>query len=132
MKTDREIYDYVMDFLRKQGRQSLMRERTSGRLVSAYRGEDGCKCAVGCLIKDEFYRQMFEGHFFGKNLVAGAVMASFGIKEFPSSQHRMIQCLQHVHDTAGNDVQFIEKIEAYAARFNFNALGEFDGLERAA
>jgi hypothetical protein len=50
-----ETFDYVVNHLRKQGKQSLY-----GRNC-AYRGENGLKCAVGVLIPDELYSVKFEG-----------------------------------------------------------------------
>lgn len=55
MMTMREVFDRVKTHLLSQRKQA---ERG---LICAYRGSDGTKCAVGCLIKDEFYSEIFEG-----------------------------------------------------------------------
>ena len=49
------LFDKVAQHLLKQKTKS-MQDR-----AFAYRGEEGRMCAVGCLIKDEFYRPSLEG-----------------------------------------------------------------------
>lgn len=56
MKLQQVIFDKVVSHLRLQGRQS---KNTLGDCV--YRNSNGSSCAVGCLIKDEFYSSNFEG-----------------------------------------------------------------------
>lgn len=53
-KTEQEVFDYVVRFLRRQGRQAMF----DGCCV--YRAEDGAKCAAGCLIPDSEYGLEFE------------------------------------------------------------------------
>ena len=54
--TDEEVFSYVKEFLLEQGEKSH-----STKHGCAYRGEDNRKCAIGCLILDEFYDEAFEG-----------------------------------------------------------------------
>jgi len=53
-ETQQEIYDTVMNHLWKQGK--IAYENSACR----YRTEDGSKCAVGCLIPDNLYNNLFE------------------------------------------------------------------------
>lgn len=62
MATKQETFDAVARHLLTQGRKSMRARESEGkRDVCAYRGSDGVKCAVGCLIPDGFYRPSFEG-----------------------------------------------------------------------
>ena len=53
--TRQDVFDYIVFALIQQGKPSL---RPGG---CAYRGKDGCRCAVGHLIADADYRPRFEG-----------------------------------------------------------------------
>lgn len=55
-----QIFNRVSKHLLKQGRRSIL-PPTSPRVGCAYRGVDGTKCAVGCLIADRDYSPDFEG-----------------------------------------------------------------------
>lgn len=50
-----KVFDRVVTHLRTQNAQSL------GNYGCAYRGEDGAKCAAGCLIREEDYSKNLEG-----------------------------------------------------------------------
>jgi hypothetical protein len=57
LKSKQQIYDYVGEFLLKQGRKSV----STGRLPKClYRGPDNTKCAIGCLIPDKLYKPELE------------------------------------------------------------------------
>lgn len=56
--TQAEIRPYVRAHLLAQNRQSLTRHAD---YMCAYRGRNGTSCAVGCLIKAEFYSPSIEG-----------------------------------------------------------------------
>lgn len=56
MNLQQVIFDKVVSHLRLQGRQS---KNTLGDCV--YRNSNGSSCAIGCLIKDEFYSSSIEG-----------------------------------------------------------------------
>ena len=62
-RSDRaEIFNYVIDHLRKQGERSILAEvEHAGTLVCAYRGDEGTMCAVGALITDDEYQFHWEG-----------------------------------------------------------------------
>ncbi len=51
-----QAFDRICEHLMAQRRCS---ESVTGNCV--YRGEDGTKCAIGCLIPDELYRSDMEG-----------------------------------------------------------------------
>lgn len=51
------VFDHIVLHLRTQGVQS----RTPNGKRSLYRGPDGTKCAIGCLIPDDRYNPVIEG-----------------------------------------------------------------------
>jgi hypothetical protein len=54
--TPQELFDFVAAHLRQQKSKSMNNES-----ACAYRGDNGRKCAVGCVIKDEEYSPWMEG-----------------------------------------------------------------------
>lgn len=65
-----EVYNRVKAHLLTQNKKSMWNS------ACAYRGEDGMKCAIGCLIKDEFYKPSMEGKGPADTLVLAALNAS--------------------------------------------------------
>jgi hypothetical protein len=53
--TNQEVFDTVARHLLRQGRQSV------GYRGCAYRGPNGLRCAIGCLIPDREYAAAMEG-----------------------------------------------------------------------
>jgi len=62
--TIQEAFDTMVNHLRRQGKPSQI-TLPSGTLVCAYRGVDGCACAVGALIPDDQYDPQLECHSLG-------------------------------------------------------------------
>lgn len=58
-----------------------------------YRGEDGTKCAVGCLIPDEIYEEHFERKVV--ELLPSKIFYYIGID---SKSKQLLKSLQSVHD----------------------------------
>lgn len=85
--TKQELYSKVRRHLLKQKKQSIDWQSTR----CAYRGSDGLKCAIGCLIPERRYKKTFEG----KSVTAKEVMKAAGIR---SSQLPLACCLQNLHD----------------------------------
>lgn len=57
--TAQEVFDYVCTHLRKQNQKSRI-QLPDGKFICAYRGDNGHKCAVGCVITDEQYMSVME------------------------------------------------------------------------
>ena len=101
-----EVFNKVEAHLLAQGEKSM-----SGYLglsdVCAYRGEGGRKCAIGCLIKDEFYHKDLEGlGMWGDKLHMRATqkpledaLTASGITNITNTQAHMLNDLQYLHDT---------------------------------
>lgn len=58
--TDQELFDKVATHLLTQNAKSQESDGTC-----AYRGENGTKCSIGCLIPDDKYDEDFEGKRVG-------------------------------------------------------------------
>lgn len=101
-----EIFNKVEAHLLAQGKESI-----SGYLglsdVCAYRGKGGLKCAIGCLIKDEFYHKDLEGlgmwgdklHMRASQKPLEEALAASGITILNDKQAHMLHDLQSLHDT---------------------------------
>ena len=61
MMNKQQIFDAVVNHLAAQKTQSISPRPDGKGTQCAYRGENGAKCAVGCLIPDELYDPSMEG-----------------------------------------------------------------------
>lgn len=92
-----EIFDKVAQHLITQGKPSASYDN-EGIKHCLYRGPDGTKCAVGCLIPDEEYSKDIESyrvrHIIEVSLTEGInpVISSF------SNDVNLLHDLQKVHD----------------------------------
>lgn len=86
--TAQEVFNEVKDHLLSQKEQSR-----SENGCCAYRGEDGLKCAIGCLLPDELCFPEFEGQsIFG-------IINYNEILEFLGDTHvSLLEELQSIHD----------------------------------
>lgn len=90
--------------------------------LCVYRGSNGSKCAVGCLIKDEFYNPSFEGKACNHVTIVNALVAS-EVESYDKQMLRMLLNLQDIHDNF--DPEHWERLltDFYNAFFSS---GEFD------
>lgn len=95
MATNQETFDAVVTHLRRQGRKALR-----GRKC-AYRGDDGTKCAAGCLIPDDLYSPKLEGWSVCKSSTLDNPVP--GIISGLGHDLDLVEALQGAHDTAGPD-----------------------------
>lgn len=89
--TNQEIFDKVVAHLRQQKVRSV-----EGN-ACMYRGPEGLKCAVGCLINDDAYSHDLEGKVAGAIEVRCALLAS-GVPADDGDTIDMLRRLQNVHD----------------------------------
>ena len=99
-KADRErtrIFNTVYNHLLKQGKQSL-HVRLGGNIDGcAYRGWDGSKCAIGCLINDEHYSFILEEYTISNEFIRQAIIKSgFNLDDIDMD---MLIDLVYVHDS---------------------------------
>lgn len=91
--TLQEIFTTVKTHLLTQRERSF---ESNSKVICAYRGFNGRKCAVGILIKDEFYHQGLERKPSHSKEVVTALELS-GIQDTPEVR-RLLERLQDVHD----------------------------------
>ena len=84
--TEQEVFDQVVTHLLTQRERSVSIFSTSS---CAYRGQNGLKCAAGCLISDDEYSSDMEGYSW-INLLDE--------KRVPKNHYALITRLQHIHD----------------------------------
>lgn len=94
-----ETFNRVVRHLLTQGKKAIY-EAEDGP-ACAYRGADGTKCAIGCLIPDSFYLPVFEGNAPGLDKYASTVGKMLAVAAGAESQEdvNLLRELQHVHDT---------------------------------
>ncbi len=83
--TTQEVFDQVSQHLLTQKQRSVSRSET----LCSYRGDDGLKCAAGCLIDDKEYSPSMEG-------LPWISLVRYG---FANGSHLLlIEDLQNIHD----------------------------------
>ena len=110
LKDRSEIFNYVIDHLKKQGCQSFFEER----IMCAYRGDEGTMCAVGCLMTDDEYHPSLEGtaidHLLDKKTLAPR------LDDRIKPNLNMLMDLQNFHDSIlqyEDDGAFTESTEVH-------------------
>ena len=93
MTSEQTIFNKVAEHLLAQREQSL---NADGRC--SYRGQNGRRCAVGCLINDEHYHSALEGSTLDTCAVQQAVKNSLGLPHLPSRLVFLLEELQVLHD----------------------------------
>lgn len=119
--TPQEIFDTVATHLFAQGKQAV----SDGACV--YRAPDGSKCAIGCLIADEFYLSVFEGREVNDLLL----LHSDELPDWFDDNCDLLDRLQSIHDRVENfdsseQMRFSLRRAAHAYKLSPAVL---DGLE---
>ena len=92
----RAVFNRVKNHLLTQNKRSVRASRTNnGRCV--YRGDDGCMCAIGCLIDDKHYSPKLEGETTVCTPVMNALRNS-GVAIDSDEMINMLGALQLLHD----------------------------------
>lgn len=114
--THQEIYDQVAKHLLTQKRAS--RAMVNGRFLCMYRGDNGDRCAIGCLISDESYSPKMEQAGFLEPELFGA-LESAGVELYGLT----IQLLDKLRDTHDNwpPNQWKERLERVAYQYGLNS-----------
>jgi len=109
--TRREIFEKIKKHLLSQGKQSMKEELVGNGC--AYRGEDGLKCAIGCLIPDELYSLEIERDIVDLRSHYKFFWIPFikhlGIEDSDETIH-FLSDLQRIHDH--------EKVEDWESSFD--------------
>jgi hypothetical protein len=96
LKDRSEIFNYVVDHLRLQGKRSIFINNFEGDETCAYRGDGGTMCAAGVLIADDEYSPSFEGKSI-YTLVRQNLLTP-DLKKRIEPNEPMISDLQSLHD----------------------------------
>lgn len=108
--TPQELFNIVSAHLLKQNSKSTTRVEWDDHCV--YRGDDGKKCAIGCLIPDDKYSTDMEG----QNCHADDIRDASGITDDTAN---LAESLQRLHDIT----------EVIDWRTSLNAVAESYGLK---
>ena len=121
--TDRsDVFNYVVEHLRKQGCQSLSGE--IGEDNCAYRGDGGTMCAVGVLISNDEYKPSWEGSSI-YHLIEADLLPS-GLKQRIKPNLEMLLDLQGFHD---DNLKYVDGAFTEDSEFHINDLREKWGIE---
>ena len=101
--TNQELFDFVVAHLRRQGVPAISGAQC--RYRTRYGTHQSRSCAVGCLIKDEFYDQSLEGKSAENGRVVAAVEPSLGI-ELKHEHRLLLGALQGVHDRDATSIGY--------------------------
>jgi len=103
------VFDRVAKHLLTQNKKARLEDEDT----CAYRGAEGTKCAVGCLITDEAYDYLMEGEALVGVIVRDGSWTALSIlpesrghrlanalnaSGVPTEAAGLLQCLQDVHD----------------------------------
>ena len=115
--TDQEIFDKVVAHLRQQGHKAMSEKLDvfTQLPICAYRAKNGDKCAVGCLIEDEEYKETFEG-VNALMILDGGYGADMPLVERLYPHRQLLNELQIVHDKTEVEV-WERELQGVAARF---------------
>lgn len=116
-----EIFDKVATHLLKQGKRAE-RDYDTIQKGCAYRGQENTKCAVGCLIKDEFYSTKLEGKRVGSDGVVEAIEKSLGYK-LNDSDIIFLASLQVIHDTKQPEY-WKNSLEMFCVQYKLNMVAQ--------
>ena len=92
MKTTLDVFNKVSEHLLAQNDRAL----SVAGLYCVYRSNSGLKCAVGCLIEDQFYSRGLEGQYVRTNVIESVLKLS-GV---PITEEvlKLLEELQRLHD----------------------------------
>lgn len=89
-KSKQQLFDFIGEHLIRQGKQA-----SGGTFGCAYRGKDGLKCAIGCIIPDKFYKKEMEN----KSVFA---LFAFDLPWYIQRYNKFLDRMQGVHDNVDN------------------------------
>ena len=120
LNTDLDVFEYVKNHLLKQKAQSINPYTTD----CLYRYDPGAghldvmQCAVGCLIKEEFYSEEFESKSVQDPWVYDAVYNS--VSNWIAVNTVMLAKLQAIHDTVSVEdwEKSLDEFDQYDDVFN--------------
>lgn len=115
MYTTQTLFNTVAAHLLTQGKRASVVD-WDGEELCRYRGQNGTKCAIGCLIPDELYKSRMEGFSISSLLYDD----DFGLKTyFDGVDKRILSNLQLIHDTTSPNT-WKEELAKVAVAYKLN------------
>ena len=96
-----KVSETIRDHLTKQRAISGTTDPDTGKAYCKYRGENGAMCAVGCLIKEEYYSRGMEGDGCLSGRVQKVLTWSLG-EEPDELMNAVLYRWQSYHDDASS------------------------------
>ena len=109
------IFDKIVNHLLSQNKRSV-RHHSYDAQQCAYRGNDGLKCAIGCLIEDDNYSSELESLSVNTYAVKYALIKS-GINTESHTLMSMLGFCQNMHDSNPPDT-WMNSLKSVAEQFN--------------
>lgn len=103
--TEQQVFDQVAKHLLTQNKKS----RAGDNGGCKYRGPNGLKCAIGCLISDKEYKPCMDED--------GTVLEQIEKGNFPDAHNALLDALQETHDYCDPE-EWPEELAFVAKRFN--------------
>lgn len=95
-----EVFNYVAKHLFTQGKQARVKNTLyPDNTKCAYRNEDGLKCAVGCLLDDEYYQPEMDQE---KSSGIRNIVSKYQFPQWVTDNLGLVSQLQSVHDNSNN------------------------------
>lgn len=115
--TQQETFEKVVNHLLTQG--VLATEDGTNKTRCMYRGHNGTKCAIGCLITDEEYKPSMEG--LGITEIRGKYIFPTSITKHSGHFLSVLQSLHDNHSSFSLDnKEWLTNVEYTAKDFNLN------------
>lgn len=113
--TTQEMYWNIREYFSRPG-AVLSKNTNSAGTRCYYRGPDGSKCAVGCLIPDNLYHSDFEDKTLDRLYVDYPSVARY----LGADSKQFLRLAQEMHDYGETKTvqQFLDKLDALALQFN--------------
>ena len=117
--TNQEIFNKVSNHLIAQGKPSVSK---NGNCL--YRGPRNLKCAIGCLIPDEFYKKSIEGA--GTDILFENYPDMMKAAKLKMQSETLLDKLQTVHDSLEDFERLKIDLKHCATEFrlNYKVLGK--------
>jgi len=84
LPTIQQVFDKCAAHLLTQGQRSVREWRGPYHKASAYRGDNGLRCPVGCLIDDDYYDEEMEGLRVSHWIVLAGLRQSHVLPDYDS------------------------------------------------
>lgn len=91
------LIDDVTSHLLTQGERSI-HYQDKDKSACAYRGDDGTRCAIGCLIPDELYQRGMENRTVNTLLHAFPELQDYIFGKYNINDFKLLTKLQCIHD----------------------------------